>query len=168
MSTRCAFWLAAATNGRAKNYWSFLQPGDAYVMTPLCDILAMWSYFGVGPNQCNRRQAGFAMAMRSKDGHYHFNTNQTRHWYQLARNSGGPVVWDAMVGLVERVGPALARGRVAFAEEVPRQVLAISPSRRAWWPRPSGSWSRPMGSDVIASLRDFPRRFWALLSGKAG
>jgi serine/threonine-protein kinase HipA len=68
----------------------------------------MWPYFGKGPSQFNRRQAGLAMAMRSKNVHYRFDTIHTRHWHQLAMKNGGPAVWDAMVGLVEQVGPALA------------------------------------------------------------
>jgi serine/threonine-protein kinase HipA len=42
--TQLAFWLMAATDGHAKNYSIFLQPGDTYVMTPLYDILSMWPY----------------------------------------------------------------------------------------------------------------------------
>ena len=98
----------AATDGHAKNYSIFLQPGDSYVMTPLYDILSMWPYFGTGQNQFNRRRAGLAMAMRSKNAHHALDTIQTRHWHQLAMKNGGPAVWDAMLGLVEQVKPALA------------------------------------------------------------
>ena len=48
------------------------------------------------------------MAMRSKNVPYRFDTIHTRHWHQLAMKNGGPVVWDAMVGLALQVGPALA------------------------------------------------------------
>jgi serine/threonine-protein kinase HipA len=106
--TQLAFWLMAATDGHAKNYSIFLQPGGSYVMTPLYDILSMWPYFGKGPNQFNRKRAGLAMAMRSKNAHYAFDTIHTRHWHQLAMKNGGRVVWDAMLGLIEQVGPALA------------------------------------------------------------
>ena len=106
--TQLAFWLMAATDGHAKNYSIFLQPGDSYVMTPLYDILSMWPYFGTSPNQFNRKRAGLAMAMRSKNAHYLLDTIQTRHWHQLAMKNGGPTVWDAMLGLVEQVKPALA------------------------------------------------------------
>jgi serine/threonine-protein kinase HipA len=106
--TQLVFWLMAATDGHAKNYSIFLQPGDTYAMTPLYDILSMWPYFGKGLNQFNRRQAGMAMAMRSKNVHYRFDTIQPRHWHQLAMKNGGPAVWEAMVGLALRVGPALA------------------------------------------------------------
>ena len=106
--TQLAFWLMAATDGHAKNYSIFLQAGDSYVMTPLYDILSMWPYFGTGRNQFNRKTAGLAMAMRSKNAHYALDTIQTRHWHQLAMKNGGPSVWAAMLGLVEQVRPALA------------------------------------------------------------
>lgn len=103
-----AFWLLAATDGHAKNFSIFLQPGDSYVMTPLYDALSMWPYFGDGPHRFNRRQAGLAMALRAKNAHYRLETIQSRHWHQLAMKHGGPAVWDAMQALVERVEPALA------------------------------------------------------------
>jgi serine/threonine protein kinase HipA of HipAB toxin-antitoxin module len=40
--TQLTFWPMAATDGHAKNYSIFLQPGDTYVMTPLYDILSVW------------------------------------------------------------------------------------------------------------------------------
>lgn len=106
--TQLAFWLMAATDGHAKNYSIFLQPGDTDVMTPLYDILSMRPHFGKGPNQFNRRLAWLAMAMQSRNVDYRFDTIHAGHWHQLAIENGGPVVWDAMVGLVEQVGSALA------------------------------------------------------------
>lgn len=76
-------------------------------MTPLYAILSMWPYFGKGPNQYNRSPAGPAIAMRSKNAHYRVDTIHTGHRQQLAMKNGGPVVWDAMVGPVAQVGPAL-------------------------------------------------------------
>jgi serine/threonine-protein kinase HipA len=77
-------------------------------MTPLYDILSMWPYFGDGPNQFRRKKAGLAMALRSKSAHYALDGIRTRHWHQLAAKNGGPRVFEAMLGLIERVGPALA------------------------------------------------------------
>jgi hypothetical protein len=69
----------------------------------------MWPSFGTGQNQFNRRRPGLAMAMRAKNAAHHaLDTIQTRHWHQLAMKNGGPAVWDAMLGLVEQVKPALA------------------------------------------------------------
>ena len=121
--TQLAFWLMAATDGHAKNYSIFLQPGDSYVMTPLYDILSMWPYFGTGPNRFTRRKAGLAMALRSKNAHYALDTIQTRHWHQLAMKNGGPTAWHAMLGLVEQVKPALA----AVEKRLPKDF-----HRRSW------------------------------------
>ena len=121
--TQLAFWLLAATDGHAKNYSIFLQPRDSFVMTPLYDILSMWPYFGKATNQFIRRRAGLAMAMRSKNVHYAFDTIHAGHWHQLAMANGGPGVWDAMLGLVQQVGPALT----AVGRRLPRNF-----HRRSW------------------------------------
>ena len=91
-------------------------------MTPLYDILSMWPYFGKGPNQFNRKRAGLAMALRSKNAHYALDTIQTRHWHQLAMKHGGLPVWDAMLGLIEQVEPALA----AVEKRLPKNFHARS------------------------------------------
>jgi serine/threonine-protein kinase HipA len=92
-----------ATDGHAKNFSIFLQPGDSYVMTPLYDILSKWPYAGDGPRQFRRKKAGLAMAVRPKNAHYAFDEIQTRHWHQLAMANGGADIWVAMQELVERV-----------------------------------------------------------------
>jgi len=136
----------AAADGHAKNHSIFLQPGDSYVMTPLYDILSMWPYFGDGPNQFNRRRAGLAMALRAKNVHYRLETIQARHWHQLAMKHGGPMVWDAMQALVERVEPALA----AVESKLPRgfpgsQAAPGTPSRRGCGLKRSG-WGECRGA----------------------
>jgi serine/threonine-protein kinase HipA len=72
----------------------------------------MWPDFDKGLNLHNRRQAGLAMAMRSKSVHSRSDSIHTRHWRQLAVKNGGPAVWDAMLGLVEQVRPSLAAVKV--------------------------------------------------------
>jgi serine/threonine-protein kinase HipA len=106
--TQLSFWLMAATDGHAKNYSIFLDPGDSYAMTPLYDILSMWPYFGKGQNQFTRKRAGLAMALRSRNAHYALDTIQTRHWHELAMKYGGTTTWDAMLTLVANVPVALA------------------------------------------------------------
>lgn len=101
------FWLLGATDGHAKNYSLFLQPGDRYLMTPLYDVLSMWPYIGNAPSQFPRKRAGLAMAVRSKNVHYALDTIHTRHWHALAMRYGGPAAWAAMQALVERVAPTL-------------------------------------------------------------
>jgi serine/threonine-protein kinase HipA len=120
--TQLVFFLLAAPDGHAKNFSIYLQRGDAYEMTPLYDILSMWPYFGDGNNQFKRRKAGLAMAIRSKNVHYHFHTIQARHWQQLAVKNGGPAVWDAMVAMVEGMTGALATVEKALPNNFPARL----------------------------------------------
>jgi serine/threonine-protein kinase HipA len=110
-----AFFLLAATDGHAKNFSLHLHAGGRYEMTPLYDVLSMWPYFGNGPNQFRARQAGPAMAIRSKNLHRHFHTLEARHWHRLAMKHGGGPAWTKMLALARRAGAALDRVR----EELP-------------------------------------------------
>lgn len=58
------------------------------------------------------------MAIRSKNAHYDFHTIQARHWHQLATKNGGAAVWEAMLGLVERVDKALATVESGRRQEI--------------------------------------------------
>lgn len=126
-----AFFLLAATDGHAKNFSIFLQPGDAYEMTPLYDVLSMYPYYGSGPNQFNQWRAGPAMVLRSKNVHKSYHTILARHWHQLALKSGGTAVWDAMVGLAESINESLDRVEARLPEDFPPRTWdAISEGMR--------------------------------------
>ena len=120
--TQLAFWLMAATDGHAKNYSIFLLGGDAYAMTPLYDVLSMWPYIGMGPNQFNWRKAGLAMAVRSKNAHYTFQTILTRHWHALAMKHGGPEVWRKMLFLVDQLESAIDTVQQALPADFPAKT----------------------------------------------
>lgn len=108
LRAQLAFTLLAATDGHAKNFSIFIQPRDAYEMTPLYDIISMWPYYGNAPNQFRRHKAGPAMAMRSKNVHRYFHAIHARHWRALAMKHGGERVWQAMITMVEGADDALA------------------------------------------------------------
>ncbi|HYD63625.1 MAG TPA: type II toxin-antitoxin system HipA family toxin [Noviherbaspirillum sp.] len=129
--TQLAFFLLAAPDGHAKNFSIHLQRGDEYEMTPLYDVLSMWPYFGDGNNQFKQRKAGLAMAIRSRNAHYHFHTIQARHWKQLAMKNGGQAVWEDMVALVESVDEALAEVEGELPKDFPAKTWeAISTGMR--------------------------------------
>jgi serine/threonine-protein kinase HipA len=129
--TQLAFWLMGATDGHAKNHSIFLQRGDSYISTPLYDVLSIFPYVGDGANQFRWRKVGPAMALRSKNVHWHFHDIQARHWHGLAMKCGGATVWEAMQGLVQRVGPALERIGDALPGDFPGETWqAISRGMR--------------------------------------
>ncbi len=117
--TQLAFWLMGATDGHAKNYSIFLERGDTYISTPLYDVLSIFPYVGDGANQFRWRKVGPAMALRSKNVHWHFYDTRPRHWHALAMKYGGPVVWEAMVRLVQSVEPALEQIERTLPEDFP-------------------------------------------------
>jgi serine/threonine-protein kinase HipA len=73
-------------------------------MTPLYDVLSVWPYVGNSRGRLHWRELRLAMALRSKNTHYEIHTIRARHWHDLTLKDGGPRVWDAMQGLVDRVG----------------------------------------------------------------
>ena len=106
--TQLSFWLLAATDGHAKNYSIFLEPGDGFITTPLYDVLSVFPYIGDGANQIRWRKASLAMALRARNVHYGLHTIEARHWHGLAMRCGGQQVWERMLGHVDAVASALA------------------------------------------------------------
>jgi serine/threonine-protein kinase HipA len=112
-----AFWLMAATDGHAKNFSIFLERGGGYHLTPLYDVLSAWPIIGNGPNQISPRRAKLSMALRGK------NVIHTRHWQQLAAQSGVPDAFDQMVARVLQVPDALERVADELPPHFPRPVF---------------------------------------------
>ena len=117
-----AFWLMAAPDGHAKNFSIFLRQGNAYDMTPLYDVLSVWPYVGKGRGQLHLRNVRLAMALRSKNTHYDIHTIRARHWHDLAMKNGGPFVWEAMLGLVDRVVQALDTVEAQLPQSFPERI----------------------------------------------
>lgn len=120
--TQLCFWLLAAGDGHAKNYSISIRRGDTYGMTPLYDIISFWPYIGDAPDKLRWQKAGLAMAIRSKNTHYAINAIHTRHWHGLAMKNGGRDVWEAMLGLVDRVESALSAVEMLLHADFPAQT----------------------------------------------
>jgi len=100
-------------------------------MTPLYDVISMWPYFGDGANQFQPRRAGLAMAIRSRNAHYVFQTIQARHWHGLAMKNGGIGLWNAMRELVASVEAALGEVEALLPPDFPARTWeAISQGMR--------------------------------------
>ena len=123
VKAQLAFWLMAATDGHAKNFSIFLERGGGFHMTPLYDVLSVWPIIGNGANQLSPRRAKLAMALRSKNTHYHLHEIHTRHWQTLAQQSGVPEAFDHMVALVLQVPYALERVSAQLPAGFPQRVF---------------------------------------------
>ncbi len=82
------FWMLCATDGHAKNFSIFLRPQGEFEMTPLYDVLSAYPFLGAGPGKLSPHKARMAMAVRSKNPHWHMNKIMRRHWLAVGERYG--------------------------------------------------------------------------------
>lgn len=80
-----AFWLLGGTDGHAKNFSVFLEPGGGYRLTPLYDIVSAQP--SVDANQIPRKKMKLAMAVGTSR-HYVVDAVSGRHFVQSAEKAG--------------------------------------------------------------------------------
>jgi len=120
--TNLAFWLLAATDGHAKNFSIAILPGAEYQMTPLYDILSAWPIIGGRSDQIPLQRASLAMSLRGKSPHRKLQEIQTRHWQELAQQTGHPEAFSAMISLVHAVPDALSQIEHLLPAEFPEYI----------------------------------------------
>ncbi|MFG6177268.1 type II toxin-antitoxin system HipA family toxin [Halomonas sp. THAF12] len=76
------FWLLAAIDGHAKNFSLFLEPGSAYRMTPMYDVISAYPLMRQGSMAPER--AKMAMALKGKNRHYRWARMAPRHFIATA------------------------------------------------------------------------------------
>jgi serine/threonine-protein kinase HipA len=85
LKAQIVFWLIGATDGHAKNFSVFLNPGGSFRMTPLYDILTAQP--ALKTRQIERKQMKMAMSV-GDNRHYRFDQIHARHFVQTARRAG--------------------------------------------------------------------------------
>jgi len=85
MSAQVLYWLFAAIDGHAKNF-SLALKHRGYCLTPLYDVLSAHGFAQVG--NLHPKKIKMAMAVNSKNRHYHWHTIFPRHWAQHAKSVG--------------------------------------------------------------------------------
>jgi len=79
------FWLIGATDGHAKNFSLFLNPGGSYRMTPLYDILTAQP--ALTARQIGQGQFRLAMSAGTRR-HYRIDQIHGRHFLETAQRAG--------------------------------------------------------------------------------
>lgn len=102
------FWLLAATDGHAKNFSITSMPGNAYLSTPLYDVLSAHPIIGRGVDKLSIQRVKMAMAVRGKNAHYLLHDIRRDHWIAQGRRVGlsSAIVEDMMdtvTGMTEAV-----------------------------------------------------------------
>lgn len=87
LKAQIMFWLLGATDGHAKNFSIFLEPGGRFHLTPLYDVMSAQPAFDAGQIAQNRMK----LAMSVGDNrHYVVRGVFPRHFAQTARKNGMP------------------------------------------------------------------------------
>ena len=87
LKAQIIFWLLGATDGHAKNFSIFLQPGGRFRLTPLYDVMSVQPALDAG--QLRRNNMKLALAV-GDNRHYVVYEIMPRHFVQTAAKSGIP------------------------------------------------------------------------------
>lgn len=121
------FWLIGATDGHAKNFSLFLEPGGGFRLTPFYDVLSAQVAFDRG--QIPRKSYRLAMSV-GNSGKYKITEIAGRHFVEIGKKAGlGPTIIRKVIGDVLEVaelaaGRALKRMPDDFAEEIHQSVIS--------------------------------------------
>lgn len=121
--TQVLFWMLAATDGHAKNFSIFIEPGGRFSLTPLYDILSAHPIMGHGANQIAPERARMSMAVTGRNRHYRWLQIQRRHWLETANACGLGSEAEQMINdLVERTPAVLEQVSMLLPDDFPRAV----------------------------------------------
>lgn len=117
------FWLLGATDGHAKNFSVFLQPGGRYRLTPLYDIISAQP--SVDSGQITKNKMKLAMAVGDKR-HYQVETIAPRHFIQSAKlcRFSSKEVDQILAQLADETLSTLERVRETLPRDFPEALLS--------------------------------------------
>lgn len=121
MRAQIVFWLLAATDGHAKNFSLFLQPGGGFRMTPLYDVLSVAPSFAAG--QIQRNKMKLAMAVGDKR-HYALHRIAQRHFEETAKKAGvdSTMVEHILDDIRTTIPKALDKVAGALPDDFPSEI----------------------------------------------
>ncbi|GGL36074.1 type II toxin-antitoxin system HipA family toxin [Caulobacter rhizosphaerae] len=121
LRAQIVFWLLGATDGHAKNFSVFLQPGGGFRMTPLYDVLSAEPSHAA--RQIERKQMKLAMAVGDKR-HYRMADVAPRHFVQtgVAAGVAAQAVRSLLAQLAQDGPPALDQVLAQLPEGFPERV----------------------------------------------
>lgn len=108
LRAQIVFWLLGATDGHAKNFSIFLQPGGRFSLTPLYDVMSSQPAMDAGQLRKNQ----FRLANRvGNSRQYVIDQIMPRHFVQTAENSG------LRAAVIERIYTELEESAEAAIDE---------------------------------------------------
>lgn len=120
--SQLVFRLLAAPDGHAKNFSVFIEAGGAFRMTPFYDVRSAWPVCGDGPGLLHRLK--LAMAVGTRNVHYHMHEIRRRHWEEIGRRHAlGPEVGSWIDEIADRVPRAIDAVRAQLPADFPAVIF---------------------------------------------
>jgi serine/threonine-protein kinase HipA len=121
LKAQILFWLIGATDGHAKNFSVFLNPGGGYRLTPLYDVLTAQP--SLDSRQIERKQMKLAMSV-GKNKHYRMDEILGRHFVQTAEAAGVPksLAADALAQMAETAKAAFDKVENELPHDFPGYI----------------------------------------------
>ena len=121
LKAQIVFWLLGATDGHAKNFSIFLQPGGRYYLTPLYDVMSVQPAVDEGQLRTNKMKLAMAVG---DNRHYVVGWIMPRHFVQTAIKSGIPetVVQEIFGELLANEENAVDQAVNSLPEEFPQEL----------------------------------------------
>ena len=121
LKAQILFWLMGATDGHAKNFSVFLEPGGQFHLTPLYDILSAQPSLNHGRIQ--RKQMKLAMSV-GKSRHYRIEEIHGRHFIQTgdAANLPKSLVNNAIDSMATKADEALRKVEDDLPKDFPPDI----------------------------------------------
>jgi serine/threonine-protein kinase HipA len=122
LKAQIVFWALGATDGHAKNFSIFLQPGGRFRLTPIYDVMSVQPAFDAG--QIRRNEMKLALAV-GDNRHYVVYEIMPRHFVQTAVRNG------IAVSLVHNIFDELLDTHEAVVNKVTKNLPAGFPQELA-------------------------------------
>ncbi|MGX1096306.1 type II toxin-antitoxin system HipA family toxin [Amorphus sp. MBR-141] len=117
------FWIIGATDGHAKNFSIFLEPGGGFRLTPVYDVLTAQP--SLDARQIRRSQMRLAMCA-GNSRHYRIDRIHPRHFAETAAAAGMPagLVRDTLVHVLDTGARAFERIEAELPGDFPAAIHA--------------------------------------------
>ncbi len=121
--TQLLYWFLCAIDGHAKNFSLFLEPRNAFRLTPRYDVLSAYPVIGRGADMDPIQEVKMAMAVWGKGRHYKWERILKRHWQATAKDLGLGGEVDGILSEAVRQTPGVV---AAVARKLPHTFPAAT------------------------------------------
>jgi serine/threonine-protein kinase HipA len=121
LKAQILFWLIGATDGHAKNFSVFLEPGGSFRLTPIYDVLTAQPSLDTRQIECKQMKVAMFVG---DNRHYRIDEIKGRHFIQTAERAGlpKPIATDALQEVAKDADAAIQTMDHQLPSGFPEQI----------------------------------------------